>query len=179
MPRSGKSSVCAWASEYYRNIVVYEERFDVVPESMGAGHTYDFNRWYLDDCVRRLECVPEEGMHVFQRAVNDRQVVGNVLFSLGFWSEREFENYSAAIADARVCVAGKLDISLLFLMDPEMTLKHTRSKKKSFTRDPVYLRALFSEYVQLAPEPLVRALRGEYSLADARAFFAHAVSQPH
>lgn len=105
-------------------------------------------------------------------------VVGVVLFSLGYWSANEFDKYAAAIGDARAHVGGKVDLSLLFLMVPEQTLANTRSKKKSFTRDPSYLRALYSEYSRLVPDPMVRALVGQYSLDDACAFFAQSLTQP-
>ena len=91
--RSGKTTTANFIKKNVPKVTYYPERHDIVPKDI-FDDTFKHNLWYAQYCVNSLNnAVNQPGIHIFERGVIDRIVIGNAHYKMGWFSKDELDKY--------------------------------------------------------------------------------------
>ena len=143
--RSGKTSTARYIEKNIPKVTYYPERHDLVPKEIFRD-TFKHNLWYAEYCVNSLQkAIDKPGIHLFERGVIDRILIGNAHYRMGWFSKDELEKYLSILKPS----IDKINKVYVFLIPVEISVKRANEMGRDVTKAIPYMNALYDEYLDL------------------------------
>ncbi len=167
IPRSGKTTTAQEIEKQIPGVIVYPERFDLVPNSLKE-KPFEYNLWYAKFCIDRLKGARNRpGIHLFERGAVDRIAYGWANFYHGRFSSQQLKDYLALLEP----FGQSHNQVFLFNVPPETSYERAVKSGKHITRDFRFLENLHRAYSEVPRKyPRVQEIPQKANISEVSEF---------
>lgn len=139
------SFVAKYLEKTIKSITFYPEKHELVPRGIWDDK-YEHNLWYAKYCIDTLNKLSNKlGIHIIERGVIDRIIIGNAYYKMGWVTKKQLDNYLSILKPS----IEKVDRVFCFLIPVEESVKRAKLLGKDVTQAIPYMKVLYQEYKDL------------------------------